>query len=164
MDYKFKKLDNENKIRFEGKCYIGDPCYVLDDHKESDRFWSEFVDFLFKESNSGYDGVVEILGHKMINCGTAYGDGSYDAEFFSKDKDITKELFVDSGSLSVIPLELIKKINPKFTMKDITKGMMVVDIKDEFDIELEGGNIELEGGVSSIRIITDGSNEPDDDY
>lgn len=73
--------------------YIGDPCYVLPD-EIYDEIWGEEYNFI--------DGKITVNEFSFLVHGTAYGDG----EYFD---NIGTSYGVDSGTLSVIPFELIKK-------------------------------------------------------
>ena len=72
--------------------FIGDPCYVLSDDKYD--IWGNKYNY--------NDGFIEINDYNFIVHGTAYGDGEYfDEQGYSYG--------VDSGTIAVIPLELIKQ-------------------------------------------------------
>lgn len=82
-----------------GRYWIGDPCYVLGDG-QYDFSWDEFVDFCFRNDNSGRanEGVVTHQGITFAFFGTAYGDGGYTDQF-------DNEYGVDAGMIACIPAE-----------------------------------------------------------
>lgn len=83
----------DNSIASDTGFYIGDPCYVLPDDIY-DEIWGEEYNFI--------DGKINVSDFAFLVHGTAYGDG----EYFD---NIGTSYGVDSGTLSVIPFELIKK-------------------------------------------------------
>lgn len=71
-----------------GIYYIGDPCYVFDK-----ATWKAYCDV-------GPGIVHTFLDHKCLSFYTKHGDGKYyDNEGF--------EYFVDSGTLGMIPIDII---------------------------------------------------------
>ena len=70
----------------KGSFYVGDPCYVLPD---------EIYHGIWGDKYNFEDGLIETPEGNWLVHGTAYGDGYYDG------------YPVDSGTLSVIPAELI---------------------------------------------------------
>lgn len=96
MDYMEAKI--ESNIGF----YIGDPCYVLGD-KEYYGNWGNSHDF--------DDGLIESDNGTWFVHSTAYGDGDYrDSNGMSYG--------VDSGTLAVIPLEVVFACPSKDIMRD----------------------------------------------
>lgn len=96
MDYMEGKI--ESNIGF----YIGDPCYVLGD-KEYYGNWGDAHDF--------DDGQIESDNGTWFVHSTAYGDGDYrDSNGMSYG--------VDSGTLAVIPLEVVFACPSKDIMRD----------------------------------------------
>lgn len=75
--------------------YFGDPCYVLGDEFYHEVWGGiyEYQDCIVKEPKTGMRFAVH---------GTAYGDGTY----YGSDGN---EFGVDSGTLALIPLELVEK-------------------------------------------------------
>ena len=71
-------------------------------------------------------------------CSTAYGDGGYPLIMasFANDKYVG-ECGVDSGTLSIIPVELINEWN---NMKEAERLGVFVDMKNDFRINAEDGN------------------------
>lgn len=84
--------DMEDTIKSEKGFYIGDPCYVLPDEIYNE-IWGDKYNFK--------DGKIEVGDKAFLVHGTAYGDG----EYFD---GIGTSYGVDSGTLALIPLELIK--------------------------------------------------------
>lgn len=72
-----------------GKYYIGDPCYVLNEE-------------LIKFDNLKDDKILKIGEDFIFLDKTTYGDGFYEDNFENK-------YSIDSGMLSVIPVNLIEK-------------------------------------------------------
>lgn len=94
-------LENDNNtINSEKGFFIGDPCYVLSDERY-DIWGNEY----------GYtDGRIKIEDYFMLVHGTAWGDGEYfDEQGYSYG--------VDSGTIAVIPLELVKQ-----DIEDVNEG------------------------------------------
>lgn len=91
------KYTIESKTAF----YVGDPCYVLPDETYYE-VWGETHDF--------QNGIVEVpnTGLSFAVVSTAIGDGVYPgmvADIYSKS---SFEVFpVDSGTIAIIPVELI---------------------------------------------------------
>ena len=76
--------------------YVGDPCYVLPD---------EIYHGIWGDKYNFEDGLIETPEGNWLVHGTAYGDGCYDG------------YFVDSGTLSVIPAELIAEDKAKDALR-----------------------------------------------
>jgi hypothetical protein len=79
-----------------GKYYVGDPCYIFDEH------WVEILD----QTNFLEDGHHTIFGERIFAGGTAYGDGSYSDQY-------GRHYWVDAGLLAVVPVSLLKIDNKK---------------------------------------------------
>lgn len=83
------------RIKSEKGFYFGDPCYVLDDALYH-GVWGdvyEFQDCSVKDPETGLHFAV---------AGTYMGDGTYEG-------DNGRSFAVDSGTLALIPLELIHR-------------------------------------------------------
>lgn len=95
-----------------GRYFIGDPCYVFDDDKDT---WDKLLDAGLSDG-----GVVEFNGHKVYAHHTAYGDGTY------KDQN-GNEFGVDTGMLGAVPIELIEYPagEEDGTMVDAPNGLLV---------------------------------------
>ena len=104
----------EGIIKSNKGFYVGDPCYVLSDEIYH-HFWGDVCNW--------EDGVHSIPNteYKFAVNGTAYGDG----EYFD---DYGRAYGVDSGTLSVIPLELIEDIENAKDSGYVTEKPGIVDI------------------------------------
>lgn len=128
--------------------YIGDPCYVLDD---------SIYHGIWGNEHNFEDGVIEADGYEFAVFGTAYGDGCYE------DGD-GNEYGVDSGTISVIPIELLNKSEDELN----EEGRYI----DGFtaDIEYNNGYYSISIGGEEVRIdttdgdMTDYEDEEDEDY
>ena len=80
----------------KGSFYVGDPCYVLPD---------EIYHGIWGDKYNFEDGLIETPEGNWLVHGTAYGDGYYDG------------YPVDSGTLSVIPAELIAEDKAKDALR-----------------------------------------------
>lgn len=87
----------EGIIKSNKGFYVGDPCYVLSDEIYR-NFWGEVCNWK--------DGIYSVptTEEQFAISGTAYGDGEYFDEY-------GRAYGVDSGTLSIIPLELVEDIN-----------------------------------------------------
>ena len=129
-----------------GKYYIGDPCYVLD-HDILDRMFishekqreknNTFIDHTGYCIDDRDKHIFKFEGYNYSIISTLIGDGRFN-------DGTGKEYFVDSGTLSCIPMELIEKypyINrlgrseTKFTI-DNGYGH-IVTMTEDFSIQYE---------------------------
>lgn len=123
-----------------GKFYVGDPCYVLSDDIYY-GIWDDKYDF--KDGKIDVDDTLSFLVH-----GTAYGDGSYQGSNGS-------EYGVDSGTLAIIPMDLVAKLDGVQFGSVETSNTAWLDYNDgTFDITLDNG---------SFSIITSEDEEEEDD-
>lgn len=115
-----------------GKFWIGDPCYVLSD----DVYYGVWNDkYNFKDGKIDTDDTLSFIVH-----GTAYGDGAYEGS-----NGFTYG--VDSGTLAVIPIELVSKED------GVSLGTIETGNKVEFDY-IEGTfKFDIDG--KTIKIDTD---------
>lgn len=118
--------------------YFGDPCYVM-----SEEDYHELLDQMFNNKSTERMGKFTVNGHELIVDDTAYGDG-----FFS---GWNESYEVDAGMLGVIPLELVKKLNPinmGWFCKETGKVEMVTDKTGCFSVIVNGLKVEhVETGV-----------------
>ena len=123
-----------------GKFYVGDPCYVLSDDVYY-GIWDDKYDF--KDGKIDVDDTLSFLVH-----GTAYGDGSYQGSNGS-------EYGVDSGTLAIIPMDLVAKLDGVQFGSVETSNTAWLDYNNgTFDITLDNG---------SFSIITSEDEEEEDD-
>lgn len=100
----------DNSIASNTGFYIGDPCYVLSD---------EIYYGIWDEQYNFEDGKIIVKNDlAFLVHGTAYGDGEYFDE-------IGTSYGVDSGTLAVIPFELIKKPEIMLSEGDYEYGRFV---------------------------------------
>lgn len=117
----------------KGKYVISDPCYLYPDNK-----WDEFCDQLWKiEHNHTKNGVkmIDDSGNEFLTIGTAYGDGGY--PLYENGVLLTDDLCVDSGLLSVIPLEVAKSWG---RMNELNNLGYIIELKEDTIFSAAGGN------------------------
>lgn len=108
--------------------YIGDPGYVLSDDVYYGIWYEKYN---FKNGKINVDGKLSFIVHR-----TAYGDGEYfDGSGFSYG--------VDSGTLAIIPLELIKETEIEPNEGKYEYGRIVFGTT---------GSLEYADGVFTFRI------------
>ena len=131
----------ENITSPSGKFWIGDPCYVLSD----DIYYGIWDDkYEFKDGKIDVDDKLSFLVH-----GTAYGDGCYEGTNGF-------EYGVDSGTLAVIPMDLVAKTDGVEFGTVEASSTAWLDYNDgEFDITLDD---------QSIQIQTSEEEDYEDDY
>lgn len=122
-----------------GKFWIGDPCYVLSD----DIYYGIWDDkYNFEDGKIDVDDKLSFLVH-----GTAYGDGSYQGTNGA-------EYGVDSGTLAIIPMDLVAKLDGvQFGSVEASNTAWLDYNNGTFDITLDNG---------SFSIITSEEEEEDD--
>lgn len=115
-----------------GKFWVGDPCYVLSD----DVYYGIWDDkYHFEDGKIDVDDKLSFLVH-----GTAYGDGSYPS---SNGFDYG----VDSGTLAVIPMDLVAKLDGVQFGTVETSNTAWLDYNDgTFDITLDNKSFSIETG------------------
>lgn len=119
--------DMEDTVKSEKGFYIGDPCYVLPD-EIYDEIWGDKYNFK--------DGKIVIEDNAFIVHGTAYGDGEY-----FDGKGIAYG--VDSGTLAIIPIELIKETEIEPNEGEYEYGRIVFGNK---------GSLEYVDGVFTFKV------------
>ena len=115
-----------------GKFYVGDPCYVLSD----DIYYG-----IWDDKYNFEDGIIDCgNGLSFLVHGTAYGDGSYQGTNGT-------EYGVDSGTLAVIPMDLIAKTDGVQFGSVETSNTAWLDYNDgNFDITLDNKAFTIETG------------------
>ena len=127
-----------------GRYWIGDPCYRITED------WPIVCEQCAAVDWNDRDGIwVEAEGTLFILIGTAYGDGCYP---LMKDGEMFKELGVDSGCLSIIPVRNDCSLGEYF-------DAYVVEMKEPFEFEAKGGNFTF----GDYTVLTDYDNEDDDE-
>lgn len=136
MSTKTKKFTGANTDELtlkRGVYWIGDPGYVV---PKSD--WS---DFIHASSN-----VLNYGRRQVFYCGTAYGDGSY--PLFANGTRVA-DLPVDSGTLSIIPLALLRE------WKSSVEGGHIIATTQPYKVSATNGGFEF--GI--YEVVTDGSRD-----
>lgn len=141
-----------------GKFWIGDPCYVLSD----DVYYGVWDDkYNFEDGKIDVDDKLSFLVH-----GTAYGDGSYQGTNGA-------EYGVDSGTLAVIPMDLVAKLDGvQFGSVEASKTAWLDYNDGTFDITLDGKSFSIitgedeeeEDGPWDPEEYDDQDNWDDDEY
>jgi len=128
----------------EGEYYFGDPCYVVPRDK-----WSELISLIYSDGVADFNDkenmrAVEVDDDKFYMFGTLYGDGEY--PLYSTDSE-TVFLPVDSGTLSIIPMNLIKKWQAEEKAKNMGT---FVKLPNTSTLHLSEGVLDIDGGALSI--------------
>lgn len=138
----FEKLKQPNRIDFSHDpdgVWFGDPCYVVPKNQ-----WGHFCDLMTKyekdhELERHYIGEVtdEATGLNWYCWSTAYGDGSYSLQVNGNN---VASLGVDAGTLSAIPMRLIKHWQQTGDISDY------VDLGHVLDSDICVGQLDTDGG------------------
>lgn len=138
------------RVFFEpGKYYIGDLCYVINDHDE----WMSLVDQMFPDrlGGEGIEGEFRLRnGSRVAIFSTLHGDGVYP-------DGSGKGYPVDSGSIGIIKFSDIE------ITKDNFKGLEygnVVEFSNQFSCYSNGDGVLVFG---NIRIDTNDYYDEDED-
>lgn len=141
-----------------GKFWIGDPCYVLSD----DIYYG-----IWDDKYNFEDGIIDCgNGLSFLVHGTAYGDGSYQGTNGA-------EYGVDSGTLAVIPMDLVAKLDGvQFGSVEASKTAWLDYNDGTFDITLDGKSFSIitgedeeeEDGPWDPEEYDDQDNWDDDEY
>jgi hypothetical protein len=127
-----------NTIFPAGKYWIGDPCYLF-----RDDLWSELCNIFYPpdyiENGSVDSAVFEYDGNYFWYGSTAFGDGSYPVR---KNHAFIKNVGVDAGCLSIIPLNMAEKLKDNFSDNCFDAGA-IVDVGLNFNVYYNGGNFEF---------------------
>lgn len=127
-----------------GKYVVIDPCYVFGNN---DTFWNDFCYFL---GNQRYVyGFIEIDNYYVYYFNTKYGDGQYPV-YKKDDVDNTYEpkfIGVDSGMLSIIPIEIFdkyydRKVHNENSTSDLRLGA-IIELKKQTIPENKNCNVKL---------------------
>lgn len=132
----------EGTIKSSKGFYVGDPCYVLSDEIYH-NFWGDVCHW-----KDGIHNVPTTEEQFAIN-GTAYGDGEYFDEY-------GRVYGVDSGTISVIPLELVEDID---SAKDYG---YVTEKPGSVDFCFYNGLFTVDFGYEKFTIDTNDSCEEED--
>jgi hypothetical protein len=125
-----------------GKYYVGDLCYVM--HPQWDEFCQKTI-----SGHNCIDGIVQFdNGVKVVQFGTAYGDGLYsDMEGL--------EYSVDAGLIGCIKVEDIK--DPESWLD----GGNIIQFEDDFECYDNSGVLCF--GHVEIDTVGEDENEDDDE-
>ena len=106
-----------------GRYYIGDPCYVTEEHPKPLVF------------------LMNGKARRFFIHSTAYGDGRFALE----GTGVYKELRVDSGTIAVLPEDMVdedevKKANSKIWGEDGDGLFCFHDFDNDFDVSYRAGS------------------------
>jgi len=101
-----------------GTYYVGDPCYVFGEN------WSKVIK---SENFCNSNETTKIFGFDCFTASTG-GDGTLDDNF-------GRSYSIDSGTFSVIPIELLN-VDKKQTIEKIhvKNNMHIIDFKHDFNV------------------------------
>lgn len=120
--------------------WFGDPCYVYPEAR-----WGEFCK---RFDGDGYKGsqalAFEENDHQFLTMDTAFGDGDYGLSIYNEFKGV---VFVDSGSLAFIPLDLVREWGGDPSRGIVIRGFQGTVVANPDDC----------GWSGAIECITDGS-------
>lgn len=156
----YKKASNTDNININDPdgVWIGDPCYVIPGDQ-----WDVWCDSNFAHERANpdlprcYIAECEHYGYKFYTWSTAYGDGCY--PLFVND-NIVANLGVDAGTLSAIPMSLIKHWHQTGEIGDYEDMGHVIDSKHV------GGEMTMDQGDlfwGDVRLPTGGLDSDEDE-
>lgn len=142
-----------------GTYYVGDPCYVVPDHR-----WMEWLALadpdVFGENPTRTDGGTarimnaELDGHPVLGIGTKYGDGVYvgsDGERYGVDAGLIGVVSVEIADATGLSLGSVVKFDRPFTCSyedgTIVLGHISIPTGDD-DVEYCGWCGEVEDWCS----------------
>lgn len=123
-----------------GKYYVGDPCYVI-----ADARWNEVCTQLFADGEDKERSEITLDGITFWMHCTAHGDGGY------TDGD-GNEYGVDSGTIGIVPLELISNMSEAIRLGHI----------HEFGFEIEPSYEDGVFNIGPVEINTDPQDDEDE--
>lgn len=123
-----------------GKYYVGDPCYVVPDHR-----WIEWLELADPDREGLKILVADLDGHSILGIGTAHGDGCYE------DTTHGHTYPVDAGLIGVTPVEIADGEQASANL------CRIVEFTEPFTCEYDDGTIIL--GHISINTDWDGDDE-----
>ena len=126
------------KISTPEDVWFGDPCYVYPEAR-----WGEFCK-RYENSKGKQAFDLEENGHQFLVLDTAFGDGDYGLTVYNEFKGV---VFVDSGSLAFIPLDLVRAWGGDPCRGIVIRGFQGTVVADPDDCSWSG----------AIECITDGS-------
>lgn len=114
-----------------GTYYIGDPCYPFP--HDNTNLWDSWCKILMNGGDRVADWrkVFEFRGHKVATDSTAEGDGVYCDQF-------GHDYPVDSGSLGILPIDLIRPFS-KYTDESLMDLGNIVTFDEPFVVTLDHG-------------------------
>ena len=102
----------------KGTYYVGDPCYIFD------KSWDGVLD---QTDFFTPDSIQEVFGEECFVVSSG-GDGCfYDNQ--------GRKYFVDSGSIGVMPIDLIK-IDNKVSLEEVITSSYMHEVEFEEDFEV----------------------------
>ncbi len=131
------------RVKFPaGTYYVGDPCYIFN------KSWGKILN-----DNQYFESDVTIIdGVECFVAPTKYGDGSYQ-------DNSNRKYFVDSGTIGVLPIEMIE-IDNKISIDEIDEYMYVFTFDRDFYVYWDDGYFRI---GDNIVIETDNLYEDDDE-
>jgi hypothetical protein len=154
-DNTFKSLKPCRATIVPGTYYIGDPCYPLGDSWIYKKAWDA----------SGYKSPAYFHSDRgaLVVAGTAWGDGSYHEDHEEKGEK-TREYLVDSATISIISVNLIKdeverqkkECEKPQSFKSLTRGGHIHTFDTDVDIHFYNGIFEFYSGYEGFTINTEG--------
>jgi hypothetical protein len=134
-----------------GKYWIGDPCYVLDEHISFN--WDEFVTECHKDDPTGRknEGVVDHQNITFAFFGTEYGDGYY------SDNE-GNGYGVDAGILGCIPVEKIEN-----SLIENSFFGTIHEFEEDFVCTFDDGTISFGDIIIETKIDQDEEWDEDDE-
>jgi hypothetical protein len=139
-----------------GLYIVTDPCYAY-----PKKHWDKFCNEAYTGHTCNMPDMFSHRGGEFYAFPTAFGDGIY-----SVYGPMEGDCAVDSGTLALIPVELIEQWRSATKIRKLMKRGMVslVELHEETALEFDGGNLKF----GDYEIITDGSDledeEDDEDY
>ena len=136
------KKYTESIIMPEGRYYIGDLCYILDDELYEELCslsWPIRYDYDIKQHDYiRFEGVFHLKSKtgkvvQVANFGTQYGDGQYSVKLY-KSENTVGSLPVDSGSIGAVLIDDIDK-------SKIDDDMYFRTFKNPFNVGFDNGTI-----------------------
>lgn len=121
---------NENKPVW---VWIGDPCYVI-----SNEEWDDFCFAVIRKLDYKTGDFIETEHGTIFVWGTKYGDGTYKVKKNGKNIGYCP---VDSGLLSVFPLDVAKKY---LSISELEGNGVITEVK-EFTPVAEDNDMKMKG-------------------
>lgn len=117
-----------------GTYYIGDLCYCFPNQGPKEPLWGELCNILFNgvENPQGWKKFFDFHGHRVGTDSTEWGDGRYDGSD-------GKKYAVDSGSIGILPIELMRFAEPEYTDERLSELASIVTFDKPFRVKFDNG-------------------------